>query len=316
MIFSLKDCLLRVAPGLSNDLVTTEHLSVIYTLAELLPPLSDAILECRLGAGASQVDLAVFLPNPSIKLPDTLPNHPVWGRFQKLFQEWADPNYNLHHSVNAMWLEFDVGEPPSSLPIPCVFLHLEEAAGCQAQSLLEMAIKLLDSQVPPHLDSNLQLCAGALPAGAKFTCIGAMLSRQSRNVRLIAKGISPVQLPAYLVEVGWAGSVKELEGIIPQLSAVVDNIDLSFDVGDTIPPRIGLECYVANAGPKEPRWQLFLDSLVSSGLCTPAKRNALLAWPGYDRQGFGVFFTLTAYIKIVCQQGSPLEAKAYLGLWH
>ncbi|WP_017720752.1 hypothetical protein [Kamptonema formosum] len=312
----MKDCLNSVAHRLPPDLVSRKALCELYTAAESLPPFSDAILECRLGAGASQVDLAVFLPNPSIKLPDTVPNHPVWGRFQKLFQEWADPNSDLHHSVNAMWLEFDVGDPPSTLPIPCVFLHLEEAAGCQAQSLLEMALKLLDSQVPPHLDSNLQLCAGTLPAAAKFTCIGAMLSRQSRNVRLIAKGISPVQLPVYLAEVGWAGSVKELEGIIPQLSIVVDNIDLSFDVGDTIPSRIGLECYVANAGPKEPRWQLFLDSLVSSGLCTPAKRNALLAWPGHDRQGFGLFFRLTAYIKIVCRQGSPLEAKAYLGLWH
>lgn len=316
MIFSLKDCLLPVAHGLSNDLVSTKHLAVIYTLAELFPPLSGVILECRLSASESRVDLAVFIPNPRIKLPAPIPNHPVWRCFQDICQDWADANSDLHQMVNAILLEFDVDGQPSKVPILCIFLNLEEAAGCQAQSLLEMAIKLLDSQVPPHLDSNLQLCVGALPAGAKITWIGAMLSRNSETVRLIASGISPVELPAYLAQVGWAGSVKELEGIIDNLSGWVDNIDLSFDVGDSIPARIGLECYVANAHQKEPRWQLFLSHLVTSGLCAPAKRNALLAWQGYDLQGLSIFCRLTVYIKIVCQQGIPLEAKAYLGFWH
>lgn len=144
---------------LYTDLVSPENMSGIYTLAELLPTLSGVILECRLGASESRVDLEVFIPNPSIKLPDPIPLHPVWRRFQDICQDWAQ--------------------------------------------------------------------------------------RASKRTSLAV-------------------------------------IFVTY-------PRV---------------------------LCAPAKRNALLAWQGYDLQGLSIFCRLTVCIKIVCQQGIPLEAKAYLGFWH
>lgn len=311
---SMKDCLKVVEPHFSPDLISTETLSDIYTLAEILPPVSDAVLECRLGASASRVDLSVFLTKPTINLPDTILIHPVWRRFQDLCQDLADANSSLHQGVSEIWLEFDVDGQPSKVPIPCVFLGLDREAACNAQSLLEIALKLLEHRASSHLESNLHLCLDALPTDAKIIFIGAMLSRQSDAVRVIVRGIPPAQLSAYLTHIGWTGSVNELEEVISPLSGLVDNIIPSFDVGDTVFSRIGLECYLTNLPQHEPRWQLFLDHLVTTGLCTPAKRNALLAWPGYDQKAFfGRFIT---HIKIVCQPGIPLEAKGYLGLWH
>lgn len=316
MNYCMKDQLEVVAPRLDSDLVSTETLSHIYTLAQILPPLSNALLECRLGASASRVDLSVFLPNPSINLPDTILIHPVWRRFQDLCQDWADANSSLHQRVSAIWLEFDVDGQPSNVPIPCIFLVLNQEAACNGQSLLEMALKLLDHRVASHLESNLQLCLDALPTDAKIIFIGAMLSRQSDAVRLNACGIPPAQLSTYLAHIGWTGSVNELEEVISPLSSFVDNIVLSFDVGDAVFSRIGLECYLTNPPQDEPRWQLFLDHLVTTGLCTPAKSNALLAWLGAEQKAISIFNRFTICIKIVYQPGIPLEAKGYLGFWH
>jgi len=351
MNYSMKDQLKVVAPRLSADLVSTEALSHIYTLAQILPPLSNALLECRLGASASQLDLSVPLPNSATNLPDSILIHPVWRRCLNLSQDWADANSSLHQRVNAIWLEFDVDGQPSNVPIPCICMLLNQEPACDFQSLREMILKLLEHPLSSHLESNLHLCFEALPAGAKMNLLGAMLSRQSDAVRLVISGIPPAQLSAYLAHIGWSGSVNELEEVISSISGLVDNIELSFDVGDTIFPRIGLECYLTGQAEDEPRWQLFLDHLVTTGLCTPAKRNALLGWLGYEQKalkrafqfgkkiwdriqnaatsvgslvgahksekhpGVNIFSRFTISTKIVYQPGIPLEAKGYLGLW-
>jgi hypothetical protein len=352
MNYSLKDQLKVVAPRLSADLVSTEALSHIYTLAQILPPLSNAILECRLGTSASRLDLSVPLPNSAINLPESILIHPVWRRCQNLSQDLADAKSSLHQRVNTIWLEFDVDGEPSNLPIPCIGLHLNQEAACDFQSLREIALNLLEHPLSSHLESNLHLCFEALPAEAKILFIGAALSRQSEAVRLVISGIPPAQFSAYLAHIGWSGSVNELEEVISSISGLVDNIILSFDIADTVFPRIGLECYLTGQAEDEPRWQLFLDHLVTTGLCTPAKRNALLGWLGYEQKalkrafqfgqkiwnrvqnaatsvgslvgahksekhpGVNIFSRFTICTKIVYQPGIPLEAKGYLGLWH
>ncbi len=309
----MKEQLKVAAPYISKDLVSTEAWSDIYTLAQILPSFSYALLECRLGTGTSRVDLSVPLPNPTINLPDTILIHPVWSRVQDLSQELADANSSLHQRVRQLWLEFDVDEESSKMPIPCIGLHLNQETACNFQSLLEMALKLLARRVSSHLEANLKLCFDALPAEAKIAFLGAMLSRQSDALRVIIKWIPPKQLSAYLSHIGWTGSVTKLEAIISTISDFVDHIVLSFDVGDTIFPRIGLECYFINPHRNEPRWQLFLEYLVRYGMCTPAKRDALFAWSESEQQGLTNFGKVANLIKIVYQPGIPLEAKAYLG---
>lgn len=313
---SMKDQLKVAAPYISTDLVSTEAWSDIYTLAQILPPFSYALLECRLGTVTSQVDLSVPLPNRTINLPDTILIHPVWRRVQDLSQELADTNSSLHQTVRQLWLEFDVDGQSSKMPIPCIGLHLNQEAACNFQSLLEIALKLLDNRVSSRLESNLKLCFDALPAEAKIAFLGAMLSRQSDSLRVIINWIPPEHLSAYLSHIGWTGSVNKLEEIISTISDFVDHIVLSFDVGDTISPRIGLECYFINPHRTEPHWQLFLEYLVRYGMCTPAKRDALFAWSQFNQQELNDFNKFANLIKIVYKPGIPLEAKAYLGFGH
>jgi hypothetical protein len=119
-------------------------------------------------------------------------------------------------------------------------------------------------------------------------------------------------------------------------------VSLNIDVGETIGPKIGLECFFdGNRQPKrEPRWGTFLDSLVRSGLCRAGKREALLKYPGYvdekatdvtwpaalrrasrllGGRSLSTFVRSLHHVKIVYRLGEPLEAKAYLSgnhHWH
>jgi hypothetical protein len=198
-------------------------------------------------------------------------------------------------------------------------------------------VKLLNHQISPQIESNLRLCADSLPAGATISHLGAMLSRSVKAVRVNVKGISPEQLLDYLMQIGWSDPTNTFSTLTSTLSEFVDSILLSFDVGVTVLPRIGLECFLNNQPCDEPRWQLFLDYLIERKLCTLAKQNALLNWPGFSHKSsvpdlwpsnisfgdrllgsraFSLFSRWISHIKLVHQPGNPLEAKAYLGFAH
>ena len=170
-----------------------------------------------------------------------------------------------------------------------------------------------------------------------------MLSRSADALRLCIKNLRSVErIVEYLSGVGWPGSEAEVLGILEPIAHLVDYVCLDIDVGETVHRKIGLECYFDGIKqPRtEPRWSLFLDSLVRDGLCTADKRDALLAFPGYvDENAEGIpwpralrrasqlfggrslstFIRSLKHVKIVYQPGEGLEAKAYLAVnhhWH
>lgn len=334
---SMGDYLKVVTPNLHTDLVSPLALFNIQALAEILPSAS-AILECRLAAAQSQVDLILFLPCYNPTLPERFQTHPVWQFFQEFCQEWVAPTSFLHQSVKDVWLEFDVDGPPSQVPVPCIFLLLNQESVSDTQALISVARRILNDRATTQFESNLRLCADSLPEGAQITYIGAMLSRPTNTVRLNLGGISPQQLPDYLEKIGWSEPTNTLESLVSTLSDLVDEIRLfDIDVGDTVLPKIGLECFFRKQPKHEPRWQTFLDHLVEWGLCTQAKKNAFLAWPGYTQRNqapelwpsnlnpvdlflgsraLSIFVRRLSHVKIVYQPGTPLEAKGYLGFSH
>jgi hypothetical protein len=337
MSCSMENYLKIVTPYLHPDLVSPEALSHIQPLAQILPPTSVGGFECRLGATQSRVDLQVSIPRLTLNLPQRFLTHPVWQFFQELCQEWSDPTSFLYQGVERIWMEFDLDGEQFSLPIPCIFLLFNQKIVMDAQSLIETTSRLLNYQVSPPIESNLRRCADFLPAGAKISHLGAMLSRRAHGVRLNVEGISPLQLPDYLVQIGWSDPSNTLSTLVSNLSEFVDYIYLSFDVSDTILPRIGLECYLHKPPTHELKWQLFLDYLVEKELCTSAKKDALLCWYGFTKKSsvanlwpsnisvcdrlFGsgaksVFWRRLSHIKLVYQPGIPLEAKGYLGFGH
>jgi hypothetical protein len=269
-------------------------------------------------------------------------SHPIWQHYQSILDNYehfhnSDPTLIFkgaedqivkHTPVKCFWLEFDIDSENLNNLIPAIGIEIDNYSAAKDENFLEFwALDLLcnlgvdgnnlgsfkNDRLPKSLIENLDKCKSLLPHNAKIIFIGANPSVRADTLRLIIDRISPCEITRYLLEIGWGGVAKELEELIMSLSNLVDNIVLSFNVGEIVFPRIGLECYFIDSPQMEHRWQLFIDYLVEANLCSPSKGKALLSWMKMEKAG--VFERFTACTKIVYQPNRPLEAKAYLGLW-
>ncbi|UBF28793.1 hypothetical protein K9N68_13655 [Kovacikia minuta CCNUW1] len=336
---SMQDYLQIVTSHLHPNLVSAEALSHIQPLAQILPASSLAGFECRLGENQSGVDFQVRLPCLDQSLPEEFLATPAWQFLQDFYQDWASPNSSLRQEISNVGLEFDVNEQLSQIPIPCIFLQFRKETVLDTERLMQM-VRLLNPQISPRVESNLRLCVDSLPTGATISHLGAMLSRSVDAIRVNIQRISPQELPDYLAQLGWSDQANTFSTLTSTLSKFVDFILLSFDVGDRVFPRIGLECFLNQQpydNPDESQWQQFLDYLVEAELCTPDKKNSLLSWPGFSQQSsapelwpanlslgdrllgskaVSLFSRWISHIKVIYQPGYPLQAKAYLGFAH
>lgn len=336
---SLEDYLKVVTPYLDSNLVSPEAMTRLQTLAGTLPPVSMSVLEFRLSATQSQVDLFIRTPCHTLNLAEGFLPPSVWQALQNFCCEWANPKSLLHQvSCHPIGLEFDLDKHPSQLPIPCIFTALDREIVNDAQMLIEIAHMLPNYSVSSQQESILRLFADFLPEGGRIEHLGAMISRSDKPLRVTVSGIPLQQLSDYLMRVGWLEPIHTLSTLVSTLSDFGKDIHLfHFDVGETVYPKIGFEYYLKDQPIHKSQGQLFLSHLVAIGLCTQAKKNALLAWPGFSQKAdipelwpknltwiegllgskaLSIFWRAINHIKIVYQPDSPLEAKGYLGLYH
>jgi hypothetical protein len=333
---SMENYLKIITSELDPNLVSPEALSHIQSLTQILPSSSLAGFECRLGENQSGVDFQVRLPCLDQNLPESFLTNPAWQFLQDFYRNWTMPNSSLNREIENVGLEFDVNEQLPQVPIPSIFWQFREEAAINAEGLIQM-VRLLNHQISPLLESNLRRCADSLPAGVTISHLGAMLSRSVKAVRVNVQGISPERSLDYLKQIGWTDPTNTFSTLVSTVSEFIDTLILSFDVGDTILPKIGLECFLNKQPYAQPQWQLFLDYLVERELCTPAKKNAFLSWPGLSKKSsdpdlwprnisvgdrflgsraYSVFWRKVSHIKLVYQPGIPLEAKGYLAFGH
>jgi hypothetical protein len=364
---SFEEFLRPVAEYVPQVLISPSAFSDIDSVARLLPATlayNTFCFECRLGEELPRADFLVLATaycgrdslaglHPSSALPAHLMTDMVWRRVRDFAVRWADPSSPLYDAVDNVWLEFDVDGPFPEVPVPSVFFGLQEKGQADATGATDeqngsretagKAIRLLAGGEPrPRMVETLSRCFRALSPDEHVFQVGLMLSRGAEAVRLCIRLRSVERVVEYLAEVGWTGGEAVLDDVLGQLARSVDIVSLNIDVGETIGPKIGLECFFdGNRQPKrEPRWGTFLDALVRSGLCTADKREALLAYPGYvDEKAMDVpwpaalrrasrllggrslstFVRSLHHVKIVYTPGEPLEAKAYLAgnhHWH
>jgi hypothetical protein len=349
-----------VAPRISDRLISLESLSNIRQIAALLPgAITDFFgFECELGVSDPTADFLVCCrasqgaPNvlsgqmPDRDLPALLLNHPVWQRIRSFSKEWSNPGSAVADRIHNVWLEFDVDGIPASIPVPSVFIGPENLQSTnpavdtsqmpdRCAWLTDSALPLLlGGEIPPALKGQIARCLNLLPPGARMFQVGLMLSRASSLTRLCVRGVSPKQILEYLQVLDYDASSGQLHALLELLSPMVERIDLDMDVGDRVLPKIGLECYLpANTSAVHQ----FLNHLVSCGLSTPAKAEALESWGGVAHErsnpeiwprdllalsGFlggrahSAFARWLHHVKIVHQPGLPLQAKAYLAVQH
>jgi hypothetical protein len=247
-------------------------------------------------------------------------------------ESWAAPSSLLGRVVEEVWLEFDIGSP-SAGHTPSVFFGSPRPAATagarqayEEQRAAEAGLVLLTGRPAPPV---LAECFSGLPHLARIQFLGAMLSRDTDAVRVIA---SSGRLEAVVGHLQHLGLRAPRQLAVGDIARLVERAWLAVDVDDEgVGPAIGLECYLDDTTPWQDggRWTALLDHLVGHGACTDAKREALLGltglpggggWPAGLRNiatvlgpgGLGVMKLFLHHVKVTERPDAPLEAKAYL----
>lgn len=243
-------------------------------MATHLPAVATAGLEVSL-AGEDSVDLQQRIQSESEVsrltrwIGRTASQDPAWRRLEAALPVIAD-------DVDEFWLELDAPaediavEPPLS-----VFVRLR-------QSSATAVAKILDA-FGMHLSSGrleaLRRCLEGCDARTRLSHLGLMLGRTGSPLRLIVEGAAPDDMMVLLDRWGWPGPRESTARWIDRLFVHADRVRLALTLADTLMPDIGLECFVGEPAANDPRWRCLFDLLAQEGLCTPGRRDQLLAWP-------------------------------------
>jgi hypothetical protein len=337
----LDDWLRVVLPRLSGELCDAESRSRLTALGCHLPGSCAAILEVRLTPPSRQVDLSLCVRDSGAarQLAGAVPAPAV----RRLLERWAAGGLP---PISSLWLEWDLDErratgasPPPDGPavaVPGVIAKL----GAPAEPgwvVGELLPALAGKPLAPRRRRLAERCLAAIPAIAPVAPSGrllyafGLLGRTGQPLRLEICGFDLPALVSYL-ELFSADHAQRMARLAPLFADIADpdRLHLSFDLqpDGTIGPRFGVEGSLARLPRREPRWTALFERLVAARLCDPARRDATLAWPGWDSfrtapevwpvaglaEGGLAGFCARAlsHVKVVSWPDRPPEAKAYL----
>ena len=337
-----------VVPPLAPALATPEALPPLFALARALPPIARGGFECRLAEGPAAVDLhqalrrsrgdhhvlAAFLTQRD----EGLQAHPAWAALQRFAAWWTGSYSDAAQEIDGLFLEVDSDTSNVGHPAPSVFFKLGATGGVPADRAMGLVQELLGVLGLPAVSARQsEVFAVCADRAARITHIGAMLSRETRALRInVASGRAKDAL-ALLCAVGWRGDFEAVERDAEWLQNAVGPVVCCLDVDADVHPHVGLECFIDEAPAPSGKWQRFLDALVGRGLCAPEKREVLLAfqrlvtpatsavaWPDplivasllNDAELFSAFACRLHHVKLTHAPGRPATAKGYLGFAH
>lgn len=354
--FRVADYLRAVAADLPSSLVDAVALSEIVELADHLPGTLTSFFgfECPLGETAARADFLlcstrvegharVLAGTHAERLPASLRQHDAWRRVAGFCQVWEDPSSPLHEGILNTWLEFDVATRPDALRVPSMFfgtpVPAADAPSLAQFDVVRTALALLapEAVVAARGEALARVFAG-LPPGCHVFQIGIMWARPTSMIRICLRGVPARQVHATLTALGWPGeSAAAVADLITSLADVVVRFDLDLDLGVSLGPRVGIECYLGTDPDRLSRLARMGDYLVARSLCSVEKAASLVRYCGLTAQdarpaGWPPFLTAQAksagpdamsglarwihHIKIAYEPGRPLAAKAYLAVEH
>lgn len=341
MALSLEPYLRVVAPRLAPDLASPPAVETLLRVARELPPISRVLLECGLGEGGVRVDLSLCVrrtdPIEGRRLEAwaaTAAPPAVGAALAGLAAGWRDPSSIAARCVVQAWLELDLPPGASAPSATAIFLGLAKGSMSRddGAAILARLLPLLPAPAAPA-GAMIERAFAALPEGARVSFIGAFADRGSPTLRINVARLGAGASAGYLEALGW----RDTRGLAASLTAEVERCGarpvLCLDLGAGALPRLGIECMIDAGMMDSAPWRPLLDALVDRGLCTPARRAAVLGFPGVDEptsDAWPVELILAAllgeptrapviarhvnHLKIALTPDAVLDAKAYLGL--
>jgi hypothetical protein len=254
---------------------------------------------------------------------------PSWRRVAELCG--AD---DLREIIDEVWLELD-DTGPAAAPALSVFVRLSPAIDVTAYSeTLAIVLAALQDRRSPEQQGAIARGLAALSGGGTLSHVGVMLGRPGVPLALVIDDLPATEIASCACAAGWTGSSATLARDLDRIFVHVDRVRLVLTVRENIAPALGLECFVGAPGVSEPRWKGLLDTLVAAGLCRPAMRDRVLAWPGVltpvstgdewpeslivgalarDPRDVGRIECRISHLKLAYEQDRITRAKAYLG---
>lgn len=306
-------------PSLAAPLFSSQVVERLKTVALRLPGEGLTVLEIRLAPADAPVDLSIRVKDPSAA--QRIAGLPLAAHLRELLSLWSDATGPLA-PVRSLWLELDLDRQLSweLSPIPCAELPQSVEPDWLTITLLPA---LRGKPLAEGQRGVIRRCLEAIPAPGYVLYVFSLLPRGRDAVRLEVFGLDLPVLLEYLDGVA-PRSAREARGIAPLFEGT-ERLHLSLDLGSEVLPRIGIEGSFPRQPGREPRWKELFSRLESRGLCSPAKRDAALAWPGYDTfwtapaawpvaaaGARGYCLRRLSHIKVACEPDRIPEAKAYL----
>lgn len=348
---------LRVAvdPRLPEALISPARLAALHCLTRAFPAdISEFFgFECRLCDPHAAADFLVCIKAneagravlaglaPGVDLTANFVPAAVWARIRAFAAAWAEPASPFHRTVSNMWLEFDLPTDEVPTGVPSVFIGTDALQGggrTRPDWLIEQALPALrGAPLGAELTTSLMRVLGLLPAGSRIFQVGLMLGRAdaAEALRICVRGLSADEAGDFLAALGTAVERSPIADLLALAYASSTSVDLDLDLCPEVGAKIGLECSFGEDAHTPRRIAAFLDRLVDMGACLPAKRDALLAWPGgfHERANpeawpedlrararsagesvVSMFMRWLYHIKLVHVPDRPIEAKAYLAV--
>ncbi|MEL6458078.1 MAG: hypothetical protein AAFQ91_07495 [Cyanobacteria bacterium J06621_15] len=291
----LVDYLNAVAPYLSSELVNPRILSRIKKISRTLKPTWGAFLKCPLGEDNSTVNFSIHALSNAIKLPAKMRSESIWQRIQQLCMDCNCSRSRLSEEIGSIFLDFELNQDGAEIPIPSIFFNLQEGdlqclngdIGTFCTWLIKKVVEPLNNRtIPSYLQKNLELSLTALPTEAQVLELGTMQPSPLDSIQLSISGMSPLAICEYLTNIGWRGSIVELEKLALFLDNIVDAIVIKVELGITVAPQVSFGCFIYQDLYKDCSWQPLFDFMIENKLCTPKKYAALLNWSGLSYEKY------------------------------
>lgn len=309
-------------------------------------------LECRLLGACDRLDLIVHVDAASrwVLASGLVGAGAAWQQLARFAAAWSDGGAGgmvWQPGLEALWLELDLpprdapaGNP--ALPLPRIFfdfarseIHRQRAARAYADAVATAAV-LVGRPPPRDTAESVARCFAALPASATLPYIGISHMDDWVAIRLCVAGVTSADLPRILHAIAWRGDIAAVQRqhaqLLCRLGATDDRIDgrgLNPAVRAAEGSRGSIDLLHLDLAPDNARVGIevatarfergaLLDALVEEGLCDPARRGDLDAWPArfVATLPHQIWRTRTTrkvnHVKIVHDQDGSIETKAYL----